>query len=194
MVTGLASSNGEGTELDYPTEWETEFTAKNGKKVVFRPEQSTDMEMLWEMFSTLSKESASNLLPPFTRELIEGWTSNINYDEVLAIVVVTEDGKRIIGSTTLRFNPREAIRHKAEFGITVHDDYQNMGIGTALLNHMIDVARMKKLHKVWLHVSTANDRAIQLYKKAGFVVEGKLCKESFVNGEYRDEYRMALFL
>ena len=83
--------------MDYPTEWETEFTAKNGKKVVFRPEQPTDTEMLWKMFSTLSKESASNLLPPFTRELIEGWTSNINYDEVLAIAVVTEDGKRIIG-------------------------------------------------------------------------------------------------
>ena len=182
--------------MDYPTEWKTEFTAKNGKKVVFRPEHSTDTEMLWEMFSTLSKESASNLLPPFPRERVENWTSNINYNEVLAIVAVIaeKDRQRIIGSTSLKFNPQETIRHKAELGITVHDDYQNIGIGTALLNHMIDIARMKKLHKVWLHVSTANDRAIRLYKKAGFVVEGKLCKESFVNGEYRDEYRMALFL
>ena len=179
--------------MDYPIEWKSEFTAKNGKKVVFRPEQSTDTEMLWQMFSTLSKESASNLLPPFPRERVEGWTRNINYDEVLAIVAVTEDGKRIIGSTSLKFNPQEALRHKAELGITVHDDYQNMGIGTALLNHIINVARMK-LRKVWLHVSTANDRAIRLYKKAGFVIEGKLCKESYVDGEYRDEYTMALFL
>ena len=69
-----------------------------------------------------------------------------------------------------------------------------MGIGTALLNHLIGVARMKKLSKVWLQVSTDNDRAINVYKKAGFEVEGKLCKESGIDGKYRDEYRMALFL
>ncbi len=182
--------------MDYPSEWETEITAKNGKKVVFRPEQSGDTEMLWEMFSTLSEESASNLLPPFTRERVEGWTRNINYDEVLAIVAVVEEkrGRQIIGSASLRFNQREALRHKAELGITVNDNYQNMGIGTALLKHLINVARMRKLKKIYLQVSTANDRAINLYKKAGFKTEGKLCKESYVNGKYRDEYRMTLFL
>ena len=185
-----------GTKLDYPNEWKTEFTAKNGKKVVFRPEQPNDTEMLWEMFSTLSKESASNLLPPFTRERVEGWTHDINYNEVLAIVAVIEEenGKRIIGSTSLKFNPQKALKHKAELGLTVHDDYQNMGIGTALLLHILDVARMKKLNKVWLQVSTNNDRAVHVYKKTGFTIEGKLCKESYINGKYRDEYRMALFL
>ena len=182
--------------MDYPIEWETEFTAKNGKKVVFRPEQSGDTEMLWEMFSTLSEESASNLLPPFTRERVESWTRNINYNEVLAIVAVIEENneQRIIGSASLKFNPQEALRHKAELGLTVHDDCQNMGIGTALLNHLIGVARMKKLSKVWLQVSTDNDRAINVYKKAGFEIEGKLSKESCIDGKYRDEYRMALFL
>ena len=182
--------------MDYPSEWETEFTAKNGKKVVFRPEQSGDTEMLWEMFSTLSEESVSNLIPPFTRERVESWTSNISYDEVLAIVavIVNRDKQQIIGSASLKFNPQEALKHKAELGITVHDDYQNMGIGTALLNHLIDIARMKKLCKVWLLVSTDNNRAICIYKKAGFTIEGKLCKESCINGKYRDEYRMAHFL
>ncbi len=182
--------------MDYSSEWEIEFTARNGKKVVFRPEQPDDTEMLWEMFSTLSEESLSNLLPPFTRERVESWTNNINYNEVLAIVAVINEnnGQHIIGSASLKFNPQESFRHKAELGLTVHDDYQNMGIGTALLTHLIDIARIKKLSKVWLLVSTANDRAINVYKKAGFEIEGKLCKESYVNGKYRDEYRMVLFL
>ena len=182
--------------MDYPSDWETEFTAKNGKKVVFRPELLSDTEMLWKMFSTLSKESVSNLLPPFTRERVESWTHNINYDEVLAIVAVVEEDneQRIIGSASLKFSPQEALKHKAELGLSVHDDYQKMGIGTALLNHLIDVAGMKKLKKVWLHVSTYNDRAIRVYTKAGFTIEGKLCKESCINGKYRDEYTMALFL
>lgn len=182
--------------MDYPSEWETVFTAKNGEKVFFRPEQSGDTEMLWEMFSTLSEESVSNLIPPFTRERVESWTNNIDYDQVLAIVAVIEEKseQRIIGSASLKFNQQEALKHKAELGITVHDNYQNMGIGTALLKHLISIARMKKLKKIYLHVSTANDRAINMYKKAGFKTEGKLCKESYIKGKYRDEYRMALLL
>ena len=182
--------------MEYPSEWEMEFTAKDGRKVKFRPEQPSDTEMLWKMFSTLSEESASNLLPPFTRERVESWTSNINYNEVLAIVAVIEENgeQRIVGDASLKFNPHEALKHKAELGITVHDDYQSMGIGTALLQHILDIARMKKLSKVWLQVSTDNDRAINMYKKAGFEIEGKLCKESYINGKHRNEYRMALFL
>ena len=77
--------------MDYPSEWETVFTAKNGKSVDFRPKQSSDTEILWIMFSTMSKKSLSNLVPPFTRERIENWTSNINYDKVLTIVAVINE-------------------------------------------------------------------------------------------------------
>jgi putative acetyltransferase len=182
--------------MGYPREWERVLTAKNGKRLKFRPEQSGDTEMLWKMFSTLSKESVSNLLPPFTRERVESWTNNINYNEVLAIVAIIEEKseQRIIGDASLKFNSEEAVKHKAELGIAVHDDYQNIGIGTALLQHLINIAKMKNLSKVWLQVSTDNDRAIYLYKKVGFKIEGKLCKESYVNSKYRNEYRMALFL
>ena len=182
--------------MNYPSKWKKTFTTKNGLKVVFRPEKPTDTEMLWVMFSTLSKKSASNLLPPFPRERIESWTSEINYNEVLAIVAELneKDNKRIIGSTSLRFNSAEALKHKTELGLTIHDDYQNLGIGTALLKHIIKVAKSKKLKKIHLNVSAENDHAIHLYKKAGFVIEGTLHNESFVNRRYRDEYRMALFL
>lgn len=182
--------------MTYPTEWETAFTAKNGETLRFRPEKSSDTEMLWAMFSTLSEASVSNLIPPFTRERIESWTSNIDYNEVLAIVAVIEEKgmRRIVGSASLKFNSQEVFKHKAELGITVHDNYQNLGIGTALLNHLLTIARMKKLKKVWLMVNTGNDKAIQLYKKAGFEIEGTMRKELYLKGKYLDEYRMAIFL
>ena len=67
--------------MDYPSRWKTDFTARNGVEVVFRPEQASDTEMLLSMFSTLSNESASNLLPPFTRDRVESWTEDIDYEE-----------------------------------------------------------------------------------------------------------------
>jgi hypothetical protein len=91
--------------MGYPSEWEATFTLADGKKIDLRPKQSTDTEMLWNMFSTLSEKSLSNLVPPFTRERIEGWTSDIDHDKVLTIVAVVreKDEQRIVGSASLSF-------------------------------------------------------------------------------------------
>lgn len=152
--------------------------------------------MLWTMFSTLSEASISNLIPPFTRERIDGWTSNINYNELLAIVVVTKEKNktRIVATASLKFNTQEVFKHKAELGITVHDDYQNLGIGTALLKHMLNIARKMKLKKVHLTVNVKNTRATYLYKKVGFEIEGTLREEMCLKNEFLDEFRMAFFL
>jgi len=179
-----------------PVKLETTFTSKNGKLLRFRPKRSTDTDMLWEMFSTLSQATVSNLVPPFTRERIEGWTKNIDFNDVLTIVAVVEekDGMRIVGSASLKFNTQEVFKHKADLALTVHDDYQNLGIGTALLGHLLDIARKRGLAKICLTVNVNNSRAKHVYQKAGFTSEGTLLKEICINGSYLDEQRMALFL
>lgn len=95
--------------------------------VFLRPELPTDTEMLWEMFSTLSKASLENLVLPFTRERIEGWTNNMDYEKVLPILALIRERERqrIVGSASLHFHSEDAFKHKAGLGITVHDDYQN---------------------------------------------------------------------
>jgi ribosomal protein S18 acetylase RimI-like enzyme len=177
----------------YPASWEKAFVAKNGEAIQFRPKQATDIEMLWAMFSTLSEATVSNLIPPFTRERVEGWTKDIDYSKVLAIVAVTGDG-RIVANASLQFNPQEVLRHKAELGITVHDSCQNLGIGTALLEHLLGIAKEKGLKKVHLTVRIDNNRAIHFYSKFGFEIEGTFQKETCLNGVFIDDYRMALFL
>jgi len=181
---------------NYPKKWEKKVVLRNSKQVFLRPELSTDTEMLWEMFSTLSDESLGNLMLPFTRQRIESWTSNIDYDKNLPILaLIREEGKeRIIGSASLSFNQAEALKHKAELGITVHDDYQNLGLGTAMIKHLLNIARKKELKKIFLLVDTDNIRAIHVYEKCGFQIEATLKKEHYQKGQFRDDYRMAIFL
>ena len=181
--------------MEYPNNWRKQFTTKNDQKVLFRPVQSSDTEMLWRMFSTLSEKSLSNLAPPFTREMIEDWTSNIDYDKVLAIVAVTQENEeeQIVADASLKFNPQEILKHKAELAIAVHDNYQNIGIGSELIKHLLRIARNKKLTKVWLNVRAINKTALHVYEKAGFKIEAKLSKECCIKGKYEDEYRMAIF-
>jgi diamine N-acetyltransferase len=68
-----------------------------------------------------------------------------------------------------------------------------MAIGTLMLKHLLDIAKIKGLRKVWLLVNTDNDRAVHLYKKVGFEIEGKLSKERYSESRFGDEYRMAVF-
>lgn len=181
---------------NYPKEYEKTVTLGDGTTVVFRPELPTDTEMLWEMFSTLSKESLGYLVNPFPRGRIEQWTSNLNYKKALPIVAIVQQGgqSRIVATASLEFADAPAEKHKAEFGITVHDDFQNKGLGTALTKHMLSIARKKKLHKITLKVLTQNTKAVHVYEKCGFKIEAKLQKENFINGKYLDDYIMSIFL
>lgn len=106
-----------------------------------------------------------------------------------------EAGKRrIVGSASLKFAEQEVFKHKAELSLTVHDNYQNQDIGTALLDHIINIGTCVGLLKIFLVVNTTNFKAIHVYQKAGFQIEGVFRKEMYLNGGYRDAYIMALFL
>jgi putative acetyltransferase len=180
----------------YPKEWEKKIILRSGQQVLLRPEISTDTEMLWGMFSSLSEATLNDLVAPFTRERVESWTGNIDYETNLPILALISEGRkqRVIGSATLSFYSAESLKHKAELGIAVHDDYQNLGLGTVMLNHLLDIARRKLLKKVYLLVNTDNERAIRVYEKCGFQIEAKLKMEHYSGGHFGDDYRMAIFL
>lgn len=56
--------------------------------------------------------------------------------------------------------------------IAVKKEYQSKGFGTMLMNDMIDIAKQKNIVALTLEVEEGNDKAINLYKKFDFKVEG----------------------
>jgi RimJ/RimL family protein N-acetyltransferase len=49
------------------------------------------------------------------------------------------------------------------------------------------------LHKVYLYVHASNPRACRAFEKSGFVREGVLKDEFFLDGQWVDVHRMAAF-
>ncbi|HEY8804088.1 MAG TPA: GNAT family N-acetyltransferase, partial [Clostridium sp.] len=77
-------------------------------------------------------------------------------------------------------------------GIMIHKAYQNKGVGTTLMNALIDVAdNWLMLVRIELTVFEDNERAINLYKKFGFEQEGIKRLAVIRNGKYENEYLMA---
>ena len=106
-------------------------------------------------------------------------------------VAVLEDGT-VIGSAGLNVHPNPRMRHGAELGILVHTDYQNQGVGTALMKTVLDLAdNWLMLVRVELEVFADNERAIHLYEKFGFEKEALLRMSVVRDGQYWDNYKMA---
>lgn len=75
--------------------------------------------------------------------------------------------------------------HVGCLGMMVHQDYQGMGVGSALMEAVLDLSEnWLGLTRLQLEVHTDNDRAIALYKKWGFEREGVLQADSFRDGRY----------
>lgn len=87
------------------------------------------------------------------------------------------------------------LRHRnCEFQIIVDPDCQGKGYAGAATRAVLRYAfAVLNLHKVYLLVDNANEAAIHVYEKAGFVTEGVLRGEYFADGAYQDVTRMAIF-
>ena len=87
-------------------------------------------------------------------------------------------------------SPRRA--HARGLGISVHSRFQGKGVGTALLQALIDLAdKWLPVTRIELTVFTDNERAIALYRKFGFVMEGTHKAYGLRDGRYVDTYAMA---
>ncbi len=106
---------------------------------------------------------------------------------------VAEKGGHIVGHVFLERLHLQSIRHVAQLTIGVHKGYQEQGIGTLLMEKIIEWAKQSDtIEKIELNVRASNTRAIALYKKMGFYEEGCLKKRIKIGDQYIDDILMAL--
>lgn len=86
------------------------------------------------------------------------------------------------------------VHRRAEFQIIIAPDFQGKGIASRATKLAIEYGfGVLNLYKIVLIVDKENLRALHVYEKLGFEVEGVHKHEFFINGQYRDVIRMRLF-
>jgi len=178
--------------------WKKEIVLKDGTKVKVRRETQNDLEMHKAMYSTLREESLK-FLPDSDIKGLEDWFAKLDYRRQLPLVAIVSEAsgeEKIIATSRLVFTKNEMDRYDGEFGIVVHDNYQNQGLGTELTKDIIKSAKSMGLKKIHLNVFTNNERAIHVYKKCGFKIEEKQYNARRIRGRPRiiEEYRMVKIL
>ena len=143
---------------------------KDEREITLRLLELSDRDRLVHLFSTMSEKALEWGMPPYTKETIDRWLSN--FERSIPLVAICED--RIVGFAGIfkHAHPRE--KGIADFGIYLHQDFHNVGLGTMMSNTILAIAEEQRLHRIYLHVVEDNKAAVNLYKKIGFVIEGTM--------------------
>lgn len=106
--------------------------------------------------------------------------------------VVAVSGDTVIGWCDIVGSNRHACPHVGTLGIGVLKEYRGQGIGVALIMEALSLAKKRGFTRIELAVREDNPRAIHLYQKMGFVVEGKHIHSFLIDGQYFNQISMAL--
>ncbi|MBC8943894.1 GNAT family N-acetyltransferase [Xenorhabdus indica] len=160
-------------------------------EIKIRSAESEDAEHFQRIFGHPDVYSCTLQHPCPSREM---WQDRLKQNNTQGILdfVAEIDGK-VVGTIGLftYVNPRR--RHVVGIGIGIDAGYSGKGIGSKMMEFAIDYAfNWLACIRIELEVFTDNEKAIALYTKFGFEMEGIKCKAAFKNGQYCDVVAMSL--
>jgi len=124
----------------------------------------------------------------------ENYIENIKKENNSIILLAKAEGK-IIGIATINSNQKTRTRHVGVLGIVIEKRYWGLGLGRKLMNLLINWAKSNNItKKITLLTNENNKKARDLYKKIGFIEEGLLTMDNYINGVYYNTVIMGLTL
>jgi ribosomal protein S18 acetylase RimI-like enzyme len=106
---------------------------------------------------------------------------------------VALDGERVIAWCEVRREVLPGREHSASLGVGVRAAYRRQGLGRRLMETAIAAAWQRGIARIELWVRSPNAAAIALYKRLGFVEEGRRRDAVRLDDGPEDEVLMALF-
>lgn len=175
------------------------FHLKAGAEVVIRSATVQDAADILKLSKSVVAEEIYQLISAHeltsTIESVEKWIEShlVNPNHMILVAVMNS---KIAGLLDFANGHRQRIAHTGEFGMSVDKSVRDQGIGSALLKGLIDWAiQNTTIEKIGLNVHSNNERAIALYKKMGFEIEGLRKRDlKYGKGLYVDTIVMGRFV
>ncbi len=167
--------------------------------ITIRPVRVEDAEAVLDLFRALDEETKFMMLEPGERKTTFEEERNIlqrilNAGNSMLFVAEDSGAGKLAGLLGAQGGSFRRNHDTVHIFIGVRQAYAGQGVGRRLFEALEAWAVSWNAHRLELTVMVHNQRAIALYNKMGFVIEGRLCGTLKVDGEYVDEYMMSKIL
>ena len=165
----------------------------NGHKLVLRTVQVEDAQTLLPYIPQFYEESKYLIKEPeevhTTLEDEIDWIKEHLESDNSLLIMAELDGK-YVGDGCFEGTTLSRQKHRVSLGIYLLKEYTNMGIGTLLMEALIEEAKKTDIEQIELICINENHIAMHVYEKLGFKVTGtlpdynKYKDGSYVNASY----------
>lgn len=153
------------------------ITLKNGVKCCLRNAEESDGQAVLDNFNLTHGQTDYLLTYPDEHSFNVSWESLFlkvkSESENEAQIIAAVDGLVVGTAGISQVGEKYKVRHRAELGISVDKKFWGLGIGKALMNACIECAKAAGYLQLELNAVAENERALSMYKKAGFVEFGR---------------------
>ena len=112
-------------------------------------------------------------------------------DPYSAMIAAVVDGKLAGNCSVYGAGSKRKVRHRCMMGIALCEEFWRLGIGTAMIGYLTELAKQIGYELMELIVVADNERARDLYQKCGFIESGRRYHGmKFDDGSYHDEILM----
>ena len=168
-------------QVRYPEELERYDTLRDGTQIFFRPVKPTDEPPLSEMLYSMSAESVRSRYFTHTIRFPHKDVqrlANIDYQSDLAIVGVVpkSGGDEIVAMAQYFLDPKT---QQAEVAFIVQDEWQDKGLGTLLLDYLVQIARQRGVRRFFAKVLPTNKAMLAVFYNSGMKVNTEFDGEAY---------------
>lgn len=174
-----------------------EIKLKDGSTYILKSPDESDAKQVIDYLKLASEQTHFLVRYPEEIDLMveeeKDIINNIKNSKNGLMIGLYEDGK-LIGSAGLKsVGDNIKLKHRCEFGISILEPHCNKGLGSILINEIINEAKNMGYEQIELGVFEDNTKAQSLYKKLGFEVWGRE-KNAFrlKDGRYFDNIIMGM--
>ena len=148
---------------------------KDGTEVLLRPMVKADREMVGDFFGRLTSSVLQYVRHDVTNpKVLDKWFDQLDYQKVFPLLAFVKN--RVVGNATLH---RVAYGWRAHLGtvrIVVEPEFHEKGLGTLMINELVDLAQEFGLEKLMVEFPLKAYGALTMFKNVGFspraVIEG----------------------
>jgi RimJ/RimL family protein N-acetyltransferase len=169
--------------------------ALNEEAFIVRPAMPADVPALDQVIARVDEETEFLAVPgEYLRRWAPGFAERLaamNAKSTGAYFLAEHEGEIVgfLGAYAGALERARGIVYIAHVG--VRKAWRSRGVGSALFAAVEDWARAQGAWRLDLRVDTENARAIALYEKYGFAVEGRVVDGALRDGAWADHFIMA---